>query len=111
MTEFPTAYQPEYSATKNTTFRMLKAQFGDGYKQLVADGFNHVQSDWSLTYTYPTEDIDIIEGFLLDTEGTEPFLWTPPRGVQEVYRLTDAGYKREVANFGYERITVVFERV
>lgn len=111
MTEFPVKYQPEYSASKSITFRVLKAQFGDGYKQLVGDGINTLRHDWSLSFTYPTEDIDVIEEFLIETKGTEPFLWTPPRGIQDVYRVSDAGFKREVANFGYERISVIFERV
>lgn len=111
MTEFPVQYQPEYSATQSTTFNTLSAQFGDGYKQMIADGINNIRQEWSLVYTYPTADIDVIESFLNNTNGVDPFTWTPPRGTQSTYRITDAGFKREVANFGYEKITVSFERV
>lgn len=107
MAVFPD-YQPEYGASCEITPRVRKAQFGDGYTQRVGDGLNNMPRKWSVTFRQVTADADIIEAFLESTKGAANFSWTPPRGAAGKWVVSD-GWSRNVSDFGYENITVVFE--
>lgn len=111
METFPTQYQPEYSASQPIKPKVLRSSFGDGYEQRIPDGLNNIKRVWSLSYQQPTADTDIIENFFLVTKGAEAFVWTPPRGLVGTWVISEEGWTREVANYGYERINVTFSEV
>jgi len=72
--------------TGTKTFRVLKAQFGDGYEQTAADGINNASQSWPLTFTGRSARIAQIEAFLDARAGAQSFLWTSPRMVQGYYK-------------------------
>lgn len=111
METFPTGYQPEYAATQPIKPKVLRVSFGDGYEQRIPDGLNNIKRSWSLTYQKKTSDIDTIEAFLKVTKGAAAFTWTPPRGDVGNWIVSAEGWTRDVANYGYEKITVTFEEV
>lgn len=69
-----------------TTPRVLKAQFGDGYSQVAADGINNVGESWPISVAGGTADVKPVKDFLDATQGVSAFYWTPPLGNQGLYR-------------------------
>lgn len=67
-----------------TTLRERKAQFGDAYKQRVADGINAVVDAWPLSFIGKGSSVVPIRDFLRMHVGVS-FYWTPPLGVQGYY--------------------------
>lgn len=73
-------WTPTNEATGTTRFRVLKAQFGDGYAQTVVDGLNNQSESWPLMFLAKRDTIMAIKTFLDATQGAESFQWTPPLG-------------------------------
>ena len=65
---------PDKSMAKQSTPRVLIANFGDGYEQRIADGINTLNETYSLTFaTRLKEDIDDIVAFLDAKKGVSKF--------------------------------------
>lgn len=79
-------YDPVENPVGTKTYRTLKAQFGDGYTQMAADGINNVYDSWALTFAGGSSDITPIQTFLDALQGYLPFYWTAPLGTQQLYR-------------------------
>lgn len=73
-------WTPTGEATGTTRFRVLKAQFGDGYAQTTVDGLNNKSESWPLTFLAKHDKIIAIKMFLDATKGVQSFQWTPPLG-------------------------------
>jgi len=71
-------WQPHTNPEGKSTFRVLSAQFGDGYTQEVGDGINTETRSWPLEFVGYAEQIQPIRDFLRQHQGFKPFLWTPP---------------------------------
>jgi len=78
-------WAPLVDPTGDISFRTRSAQFGDGYKQVAADGINNEQQSWPLTFGGEEEEISQIVAFLRAHKGSTAFLWTPPLGVQSLW--------------------------
>lgn len=66
------------SLTQQRSQRVQRAQFGDGYSQVLTDGLNAEQETWQCQtppLTYP--EINSIESFLLEQKG-QAISWIPP---------------------------------
>ena len=66
------------SLTQQRSQRVQRAQFGDGYSQVLTDGLNAEQETWQcqtppLTYA----EVNSIESFLLEQKG-QAISWIPP---------------------------------
>lgn len=71
-------------------FRVRRAQFGDGYDQVIADGINNVTQEWPLTFAGLTKtEAQAIASFLDSHAGATSFYWTPPLGSQGLYRASE----------------------
>lgn len=81
------AYDPVTDPVGTTTYRVLKAQFGDGYAQQAADGINNVYNSWALTFMGGTSDVSPVKAFCDGLQGYLPFYWTCPLGTQQLYRV------------------------
>lgn len=78
METFRPPVHPSFNSTKSVQPRILKARFGDGYNQRVADGLNALPQTWDLRWnTLTAAQVDEIEAFLTVTAGYKAFLWTP----------------------------------
>jgi len=64
--------------TSTTQYRVLSAQFGDGYKQSAGDGINNEVNSWPLTFKGLEHEIKPIRDFLRSHKGYKPFYWKPP---------------------------------
>jgi len=76
---------PKSDLVGDETFRVLTAQFGDGYKQTAGDGINTAVQSWPVQFTGGAAYITEIRDFLRAHRGVKPFLWTPPLGVEGLY--------------------------
>lgn len=64
--------------TQSHSWSVLKAQFGDGYKQTAANGLNNKRSKISITYKNLNEDLfAIVMDFFDSLNGAEKFEFTP----------------------------------
>tara|TARA_R110000796_G_scaffold218427_2_gene334370 strand:+ start:1399 stop:1920 length:522 start_codon:yes stop_codon:yes gene_type:complete len=66
------------SLTQQRSQRVQRAQFGDGYSQVLTDGLNAEQETWQCQtppLTYP--EINSIESFFLEQKG-QAISWIPP---------------------------------
>lgn len=90
-------------------FRVRTAQFGDGYSQTVADGINNRVQSWPLTFTGKKADMDAIAAFLDERAGWQSFYWTPPAGVQGLYKA--ASYNLSPMGGPVYQLTATFQQV
>jgi phage-related protein len=72
-------------------FRTRSAQFGNGYKQIAADGLNSEVESWPLTFGGTEEEMKPISDFLRRHKGATAFLWTPPLGTQSLWTCASLG--------------------
>lgn len=80
-------------AAGTKTYKVLTAQFGDGYKQVAAYGINNVSQSWPLTFkALKADNSDLLSlmAFLDSKQGYQAFYWTPPvlGAVQGIYRCS-----------------------
>lgn len=98
---------PRRQAAGETTFRVRAAQFGDGYRQVAADGINNRVQSWQLTFNGRRQRIADIAAFLDARAGHERFYWTPP--LASTPRLFTAGaYSLQAEGGELFTLTVTF---
>lgn len=112
---FSPPMEPDQGASKDYTFKTLKAEFGGGYAQRAVDGPNATRLSLSLTWSSltPTQASEI-EDFILDKQGVESFYYTPPRDSTALKFIcdTDKGnFKRAYSNVGTDTITLTLTQV
>lgn len=81
---FPSGITPSIEGDNgtDTSVRVLRASFGDGYDQIAADGINSIRDQRKVSFAnITTAKRDIIQTFLRGAKGTTPFhfngkLWT-----------------------------------
>jgi phage-related protein len=66
------------SSSKSTSFKTIKAQFGDGYSQRAADGINNKIDSWSISWeNLSSADKDTVLTALDAVGGYDYLTWTP----------------------------------
>lgn len=90
------------------TFRVSKAQFGDGYSQEVADGINNKSESWPLQFVGTKSQMQPIVDFLDAHAGAVGFFWTPPLGAQGLYKV--ASYQKAPQGGGIYLLSATFEQ-
>jgi phage-related protein len=88
MTELFT-WLPSSKPTAKMSQRTRSASFGDGYTQEVADGLNTEVQTWNLNFTGSKERTQEIIDFLRLRKGYQSFYWTPPFGVQTLFKCKE----------------------
>lgn len=86
---------PEVGAEAQYLERNLKAQFGDGYVQIMGDGINTSVDVWPLTFSKDIAEALLIRKFILEHKERTPFYWTPP------YETEAAKYIASGLTFNY----------
>lgn len=82
-------WSPRRNPQAEVKFRVLRAQFGDGYEQVVGDGINNRTESWPLSFFGSESEIRPIKDFLDRHGASRAFLWTAPLE-QTSYRAGDA---------------------
>lgn len=114
LTIFPTGdeYIPSVGLGYAKIFRHLKADFGEGYEQITADGANAVMEKWPILWRdIPTATATTIKDFL-DLRGvSEAFYWTPPTGTQIKVRMRNSYKENFSKTLNVSTLSVTFEQV
>lgn len=98
MVTFSPTIAPSYNSPKSKEFKVLTANFGDGYKQRVGDGINNVSETWELSWGLLTlAQADNITDFFDARDGTDSFDWTTPDGDTKKFFTSSYG-RTPVAN-------------
>jgi phage-related protein len=80
-------YVPSYRSDVTDQFRILRAQFGDGYAAMAPEGVNPVSEVWKLVFDQITvAEGEAIRSFLRGKIG-QSFTWTNPNGVEKRYTV------------------------
>lgn len=74
--------------TGTGTFRVLVAQFGDGYSQEAEDGINNETQSWPLQFAGTLKEIIAIRDFFRRHKGSRGFSWTTPLGDAGVFKVS-----------------------
>lgn len=102
-------WTPKYGARKKSPVRVLKTDFGDGYRQRTADGLNTIKEKWDLEFVQSDTNIDTIEAFLIARGGWESFDWTP-LGELVSKKWTCSEWNRDKTSHEVDTLTCTFER-
>ena len=103
-------YQPDNSAQVSVKPRIMRAQFGDGYQQRVADGINIRPRQWSLSFNTRTDaEIAPVAAFLEARNGLEAFDWTPPQGLAGKFICEQ--WSQTVVRYGINDLSATFVEV
>ena len=91
--------KPQLGSGLDLDERTLDAGFGDGYKQIVADGINAQFESFRLVWNgCPNDDADTIEAFYRSKGRTTPFLYkVPGRASAKQFRFTSALSRRQIS--------------
>lgn len=74
------SWRPNNDTTGAIKFRVLRAQFGDAYKQTAPDGLHTKSQSWPLRFIGDQSVMLDIQSFLDRHAGAKSFYWTPPLG-------------------------------
>ncbi len=96
--------------TGTVTHRVRKAQFGDGYAQVVKDGINTRASSWSIAMNNLPEDDALEVTSFLDRNAGRSFHWSPPRSITQGWFIC-SDYTLTPVEFGLQSISATFEEV
>jgi len=105
---------PNTGTAAHRTYRVLEVQFGDGYKQVSADGINPQNEEWSLQFDpIPSATYGAILAFLDSKGGFQSFTWTPlsTAGDNAEIRVRCKDVQKDLEAGDYRKLTLIFERV
>ncbi|EKO3656410.1 phage tail protein [Vibrio metschnikovii] len=88
-------WAPLLEVAGSSSFRVLSAQFGDGYAQEVGDGINTKSDSYSLTFKGDFEKIKAIMDFIDAHQGYLPFYWSPKDYQGDMLLWTCRGYSKD----------------
>ena len=70
---------PDKGLSRQSTPRVLKVQFGDGYEQRIAEGLNSSNENYEISYSNrPKAEIDDIAAFIDGKKGVTSFDYVIP---------------------------------
>ncbi len=98
-----------YSAQVETSPRVRRAAFGDGYEQRAGDGINSLQRKWTLRFSRNDTDLDAIVAFLEARAAVESFDWSPPSGTAGKWVCRSWSRSHTMPLYG--ELTCTFEQV
>lgn len=100
-----------YGSKVEAQFRVLSADFGDGYSQRTVDGLNSKSEEWQMVWNTLTNDqAAILKNFFDYCQGAESFDFTAP-GDTVSKKWVCKTYSPTPINAAYQNITAKFERV
>lgn len=107
-------FNPPVGATLETTIdttpRVIKAQFSDGYSLAARDGLNSVLPTLQVGFQGSPVEIDAIVAFFADRGGADPFYWTAPwEASARLYRAST--WSRSFVAGNIHKISVKLEQV
>lgn len=112
---FPIIALPEMltdKCTKSRADRILKGQYGRGFKQVAKDGLNTAIDSWNLIYA-PLKDADLVTvRSFIDTVNCDGiFYWTPfGESTAKKWRIVENSIKEKMWNIELIEISFTIEQ-
>jgi len=107
--------RPDKNLNRTSSPRVLKATFGDGYEQRLADGINNIQEEYSIAFNNRTkEEIDDITAFLASKNGVTSFEFTIPdsnNSGESTVKVVCEQYNQNYTYGDFYGCTAMFRRV
>lgn len=111
METFTPPFNPITPASREITYSVRSAKFGDGYSARAPLGINNKETSAVYTWSQLTGDVaDVIEAFFDARQGSEPFLYAPPGEVVPT-KFICTGFTRSQYTGLLCRITANFVKV
>ena len=106
---------PDKGLSRQSTPRVLKVQFGDGYEQRIAEGLNSCQESYQISYSNrPKAEIDDIAAFMDEKKGVTSFNYVIPdtnNGGETTIKVVCDQYNLVYVNDSSYTFTATFRRV
>ena len=106
---------PDRGLTRQSTPRVLKVQFGDGYEQRIAEGLNSSQETYQISYSNrPKAEIDDIAAFMDEKKGVTSFNYVIPdtnNGGETTIKVVCDQYNLVYVSDSSYTFTATFRRV
>lgn len=103
-------WTPTNGARQQTSPRVRRVRFGDGYEQRQPDGINTKGETWSLAFAGLTDaEADEIDTFLAARNAVEAFDWVTPAG--DAIKAVCDDWGRDFAQYDMNTISATFRRV
>lgn len=100
---------PSPGTSNKPEFKVLEAEFGDGYTQAGADGLNNIRDVLSLEWeTLTPAQAEAIITFIRRQYGARPFWYTPSNGVRQKWTCKEYTDKR--GEGGLRTVTATFRQ-
>ena len=107
--------RPDKNLSRTSAPRVLKATFGDGYEQRLADGINNIQEEYSIAFNNRTkEEIDDITAFFASKNGVTSFDFTIPdsnNSGKSTIKVVCEEYSQNYTYGDFYGCTAMFRRV
>jgi len=88
-------------SSKNTKFRTIMTQFGDGYSQRAPDGINSSVDEWSIVWaSLDATDKNTIVSALEAVGGWDILTWTPNGEAVEKKFIVNEGFSMDILSGG-----------
>ncbi|MCP9269858.1 phage tail protein [Xenorhabdus sp. XENO-1] len=107
--EFKWRTQIQDSPSGEFKHRVKSIEFGDGYKQVVADGINSETQLWPYSYLGAKEEVAPIFQFIRN-HTAKSFIWRPPFGEKGLYRVKSDSITMTPMAGGIMKISAIFEQ-
>lgn len=78
---------PQTAPNGEGRFNVSEIQYGEGYVGALGEGINNHRQIWPVTWKGSNAEILEIRDFFVAHKGFISFYWTPPLGVQGLYRV------------------------
>lgn len=82
-------WEVERGVDPTINYKVIEAQFGDGYKQTTADGINNKEEQYAIRTHAKTAVASEIMAFFDEHAGCKSFLWKPPLGQLSLFTCVD----------------------
>lgn len=87
---FSPPFSPSAGAQDKPEFKILQAEFGDGYSQSTPAGLNHIRSVLTLTWELlEAGEKDDMVAFFRRHDGTKPFRYALPGELHRAWTCAD----------------------
>ena len=112
ITPFPSSPVVSYGINPKKGYRILTADFGDGYSQRAADGLNGQNESMTMVWnTITYADALIIMNFLDSMQGVGAFSYQAPNDPDVKNWICVNGWDWKPQNSEYGDVTATFNRV
>lgn len=100
---------PQEGPSGEVNYNAVDVRFGEGYVASFTEGMNEEFQSWPLTWKGTDTEIQPIVDFFRAHKGYISFYWTPPFGVQGLYRVKNFAITPEAA--GNASVSATFMQV